>query len=164
MTTAVAYTGEVRRFAKGLFLEGTSVNRIVKLLKETYPEAAKLNYETVARWKQQENWETQRAAVQRDLAMQTAAKATEVLERQQGVYEQMIDAGEVGIKALKPRSLSEAASVADLGMRGQRGAMKELISMDFLKKIVNVLDEEIDDMDTKSRIGARLREIAGVTG
>ena len=55
-TKIAVYPEEIRLYARGLYLQGMTVNKIQYEVKKQFPNA-RCGYETVKRWRDKENWD-----------------------------------------------------------------------------------------------------------
>jgi len=161
MRGIVVYPAEIRLFARGLFLQGNSYLETAKLVKKQYP-GARCNAETIRRWAMKESWDESRHEVQRSVDVHQRSEAAEVLEKHKALYQLMIEKGEKGLRTKDnlPRSASEAGSLLDTGIKGQRVALRDLVSLSFIKAVLAVVSEEISDETTRRRIALRFRELS----
>jgi len=159
MKKSNAYPSEIRLFARGLVLQGNSYNETAKLVKEQY-HSARCNAETIRRWAINEGWESSRVEVAKRVDEGQKDEAVKLLERHSELYDKMIRKGEKGLKEHDPHSASEAGNLLDTGIRGQRTALRELVSMNFIKAVFQIVSEEITDESVRRRIALRFRELS----
>ena len=166
MKSVAAYPSEVRLFARGLYLQGNSYNEVAKLVKKQY-SGARCNAETIRRWATKGVWDESRLEVQKRVDVQQGEDATGILEKHKSLYQLMIEKGEKGLRTRDnvPRSASEAGSLLDAGIKGQRTALRDLVSLSFMKAVLTIVREEVTDDTTRRRIAFRFRELSetGVT-
>jgi len=131
------------------------------LVKQQYPKA-RCNAETIRRWATKEGWDEPRLAVQRTVDERQRSNAEEILERHKALYQLMIEKGEKGLrtKGNVPRTASEAGGLLDTGIKGQRTTLRDLVSLSFIKVVLQVIAEEVPDEATRRRIALRFRELS----
>lgn len=164
MTTMKVYTHEVELFARGLYLQGCDEGAIVKLVKEQFPNA-RCNADTVRNWATEGNWEQAKRDVGFAVLAAQKDEAIRITQRHSELYDRMINVGEAaltGENALRPRSAAEAGSLIDTGVKGQRLALREIVSLNFVKAVFEIVMSEVKDEATRRNIALRFRELAGV--
>ena len=157
-TKIAVYPEEIRLYARGLYLQGMTVNKIQNEVKKQFPNA-RCGYETVKRWRDKENWDQLRSSVIQQADENQEVDVVARLQTHQDYYQQVQERGLSKLDDLEPRSLGEAVSVIDTGVKGERSAMQGLVSRDLVRKIYAILDEEIEDDDIKRRIAGRFRDL-----
>jgi len=154
------YPAEVRLFARGLYLQGNSFSECAREVKSQFP-SARCNAETIRRWCLNESWDTAKGKVSTAIAEQQEDAVSKMLDEHRDVYNRIRKKGELELDDAEVRSASEAASLIDLGAKGERFAVKELVSIQFVKAVLQIISEEVIDEATRRRIAARLRELGG---
>jgi len=165
----LAYPVEIKLFARGLYIQGHSYSDTAKLVKRQYPKA-RCNAETIRRWatavdEEGSTWDNLRHAVSTQVVEKQKGDAVKLLEQHTELYQEMIKKGAAGIKDKKVpiRSAGEAASILHTGIQGQRGTLRELISMNFVKAVFEIILEEVSDEQIRRQIAFRLRELSKQT-
>jgi len=157
-TKITVYPEEIRLYARGLYLQGFTVNKIQSQVREQFP-SARCGYETVKRWRDKENWDQLRNDLLQQADAEQEVDVVTRLRDHQDLYQQVQDRGLSKLAELEPRSLGEAVSVLDTGVKGERTAMQGLVSRELVRKISTILEEEIDDDNLKRRIAVRFRDL-----
>lgn len=159
--TSHSYPAEVRLFARGLFIQGNTLVECAKAVKVQFP-GTRCNAETIRRWSVNEEWEVPKKEVALVALNEQKQSVVEKLQEHERLYDKMIRKGEAGLddENVLPRSASEAGALLDTGIKGQRAALKELVSLKFVKAVVDVVCDEVPDDETRRRIGVRLKELA----
>lgn len=158
-----AYPAEIRLFARGLYIQNNNYNETARAVKREYPEA-RCNAETIRRWAEKEDWDTLRGKVSTAARERQEEDISTILEKHKEAYDLMLNRGVAGLRQHSPRSASEASSMVDTGVKGQRLSLRDLISLDFVKRVFQIVSEEVQDEATRRRIALRLRELGGELG
>jgi hypothetical protein len=156
-----AYPAEVRLFARGLYLQGNSLSEIARAVKGQFP-TARCNAETIRRWAGLEKWDEVKQEVASTVLSRQKTDVLDVLENQSAAYGRMVAIGDTALQDpnLRPRSASEAASILDTGLKGQRAALRDLVALSFVKEIFRIVSEEVTDENVRRRIAVRFKELS----
>lgn len=157
------YPSEVRLFARGCYVQGNSLTETAKLVKKQYPES-RCNAETIRRWatSPEDSWDAARERVRSTTGTNQESSIATVLEEHANLYQLAIDKGKAGLQAkgMVPRTATEAGSLLDMGIRGQRSSLKELLELNFVREVFRIVVEEVVDEMARRRIAFRLRELS----
>jgi transposase-like protein len=114
----LGYPDDIRLRAKALWIVGRNTDaEIAEQLGIARPG-------TICDWRREENWEHERAIIQKATEEKVAAAISETISemntRHLKEYQLLQTKGIAALKRLDPRTASEAQSMVDVGVRGER--------------------------------------------
>ena len=151
---------EVRLEAMGLYVSGEhTAKEITEKISDKFDVAVTIS--TIYSWSKKYNWDEKRlelhsqasTAVMESESQRFARLHTEHLD----LYEKIRHKAEDDLEGLAFRDAGTAARTIDMGIQGEREAMKGLINIQFVQDILNVLVEEIEDPVVIGKISGRFQ-------
>ena len=157
------YPSRTKILAKQLFLQGESFNGIAKKIREQTGTLCRPS--TIKHWSNLDHdgsWLEQRNRMLEKVERAVVAAEETVIKRefeeQLKAYEEMIQKGRAAMAdfSVPVQKAGEAAELIDKGIRGWRSINAGLISLQYIQQVVNIINEEVKDEETKRRIAGRL--------
>lgn len=158
------YPPEIIEFAKGLYMRNLSNSEIARKVRETF--GCRATDVTIGRWARDEKWNEERgeaclATVQK-FVDETSYDIAERTRDQIEAYRTMVRKGMETLEDenKEVKSPVTAASMVDLGIRGERQIIMGVIAVMFIGQIIDIIDEEIKDQQVREKVARKLREVA----
>ena len=170
------YSIEVRNRAKYLYLIGAGVSHISRDL-QSFSDS-KITAATIWNWAKEENWDAERTTVT-EVALKTISQdVSDILKTNTVEYLRQYHAiSAKGMDTLGDAPVhkaTEAASLIDMAIRGERELMENVLSLKFIVDVLTAVRDELyrEDLSLESevqdliigRIGTRLKLIAESIG
>jgi len=158
------YSPEIIEFAKLLYVEkGRSFIQIAGSLSEKMDR--NVPPVTIQSWCHKYNWDDERQVKAVAILEEGKGEVTleqslsERIDAQLKLYRDLQDRGNNALAGGEVTKASEAASLIDMGIKGERDVMAGLISTKFVNRVIQILREELDD-ETLSKVIVRLKALS----
>ena len=162
------YSRDVIEFAKGLYLQRISGNKIAQKVRETFN--CTVTAKTIMRWINDEGWEEEREKkhinVIQELVDNTPYDIAQRTMDQISAYQLMQKKGLDSLKVedREVKSPEAAANMIDTGIRGERQISLGFVRLLFVGQVIDVIDSEVRDPDDRARVIRKLRGVAAEWG
>jgi len=161
------YPDWIKEKAYEWFMKGYGYSWIAKWIKNN-TEFETCRHTTIRNWAESKesgtSWVEERAEKatqaialrQEETDLDLPARSKAHLE----IYQKMQEEGRNAIEVLPIESAKDAADIMDKGVKGERSVASGLVSVVFIRKVIEILTEEINDEDILGRIASRLKVLA----
>ena len=154
-----AYDQKVHVQAYELYANGMSVADISKELS--------IDYKTLLRWKNIDKWSERNVKAfnsQMDkIPDSKKLQVSEINKEHLEAYTKLRDRGLEKIDSIGDDGFeydSDAIKAIDIGVQGERKVLAGIISLEFIRQVLQILSEEIYDDEIRKRIATRLISLA----